>query len=125
MAKILAVDDAQTMRAVVKSVLENEGHQVTSAEDGRQALAIAKDKPVDLVITDLHMPNMDGTRLVHQLRLLDHYKGTPILMLTTEGSEELKKKARNLGASGWLKKPFDPPRLLKAVGKLLGETASA
>jgi two-component system chemotaxis response regulator CheY len=88
------------MRAVVKGVLEGEGHEVIIAEDGKEALNYANEQSVDLVITDLPMPNMNGTRLVHQLRLLDHYKATPILMLTTEGAEEQKKKARNLGASG-------------------------
>lgn len=119
MAKILAVDDARTMRELVRSILEGEGHEVAVAEDGVQAIEYARENAVDLVLTDINMPNMNGISLVTKLRLLANYENTPIIMLTTESSDYKKTKARNMGADAWLQKPFDPPRLLKAVNTML------
>ena len=85
------------MRAVVKGVLEGEGHEVITAEGGKEALRYANEQSVGLVMTDPPIPNMNGTRLVHRLRLLGYYQATPILMLTTDGAQEKKKKARNRG----------------------------
>lgn len=121
MANILAVDDQKSMREMVRIVLESGGHQVTIAEDGVEALAIARAQSFDLVISDINMPNMNGISLVSKLKLLPAFKFTPILMLTTETSSYKKDKAKALGASGWLTKPFDPPRLTNAVTKLLGK----
>lgn len=121
MANILAVDDQKSMREMVRIVLESGGHQVTIAEDGVEALAIARAQSFDLVISDINMPNMNGISLVSKLKLLPAFKFTPILMLTTETSSYKKDKAKALGASGWLTKPFDPPRLINAVTKLLGK----
>ena len=119
MAKILAVDDARTMRALISTILSNEGHEVLAADDGSSALELAKENNVDLVITDLHMEEMNGIVLTQQLRTLDGYKSTPILLLTTEHGDDLKSEGRAAGASGWLNKPFNPPKLIKAVNKLL------
>lgn len=119
MAKILAVDDARTMRELVRSILEGEGHEVAVAEDGVKAIEFARQNAVDLVLTDINMPNMNGISLVTKLRLLADYENTPIIMLTTESSDYKKTKARNMGADAWLQKPFDPPRLLKAVNTML------
>ena len=119
MAKILAVDDARTMRALISTILTNEGHEVISADDGTTAFELAKEDRVDLVITDLHMEEMNGIVLTQKLRTLDSYKSVPILLLTTEHGDNLKSEGRAAGASGWLNKPFNPPKLIKAVNKLL------
>ena len=120
MALIIAVDDARTMREMVRSILTDNGHTVLTADDGTTALALAKEHAADLVITDLHMDEMNGITLTEKLRHLPDYRTTPILLLTTEHSDEMKLSGRQAGASGWLTKPFDPDRLNKAVNKLLG-----
>ena len=106
MAKILCIDDALVMRRLLKQILENMGHTVFTAEDGEQAMEIARKEPVDLVLSDVNMPNMSGTSLVPKLRRLDTYKSTPIVMVTTESDGYKKDKLKSLGANGWLRKPF-------------------
>ncbi|MFT5503424.1 MAG: two-component system chemotaxis response regulator CheY [Gammaproteobacteria bacterium] len=115
MARILAVDDMRSMRDLVKSVLEKHGHQVDTCDDGQTALKFAETNNVDLVITDINMPNMSGLELVPELRKLPGYRSTPILMLTTEDSTDKKQTAKIAGANGWIQKPFNPERLLAAV----------
>lgn len=124
MAKILAVDDALLMRELVTVSLTTQGHQVITANDGLEALEYAKNNTVDLVITDVNMPNLNGINLLKQLRELPAYADTPILMLTTEDAQYRKDKARTMGANGWLTKPFDPPRLQNAVEKLLSSVTA-
>ena len=119
MAKILAVDDSRTIREMVKAILEQMGHEVLLACDGREAMDIAREAPVDLVLTDINMPNMNGTSLVYKLRRMDTYQNVPILMLTTETADFKKEKSKNLGANGWIQKPFDAARLEKAVKTML------
>jgi two-component system chemotaxis response regulator CheY len=118
MAKILIVEDQKTMRELIKMTLEAEGHQVTMAGDGVEAMEVVRGATFDLVISDVNMPNMGGISFVSKLKRLDDYKFTPVLMLTTETSQYKKDKARSSGASGWLTKPFTPPRLITAVNKL-------
>jgi two-component system chemotaxis response regulator CheY len=120
MAHILAVDDAQVIRELVKTVLEAQGHQVTTAEDGREAMNFARENSVDLVISDLNMPNMSGMNLVASLRRLEHYAHTPILIMTTEADDYKKKKAKASGATGWIQKPVTQERLVAAVTKTVG-----
>jgi len=119
MAKILTVDDSQAIRDLVTQILSNEKHEVISACDGVEALALARTTTVDLALVDVNMPNMNGLSLVSKLRKLDAYKFTPIIMVTTETDEYRKKKARSVGATGWLAKPFTAERLIAAVNKLL------
>ena len=121
MANILAVDDSPAMRMMVASVLKQAGHDVTSAEDGVEAARIAERDSFELVITDLHMPNMNGIELIRELRRRAPYRHTPLLMLTTESSTELKQEGRAAGATGWIVKPFDPGSLVSAVGRVLGQ----
>ena len=121
MAIIMAVDDQKVMRELVSGVLTAEGHEVVLAEDGVNALQIARDRKVDLVLTDINMPNMNGIRLVSKLRRLPDYQDIPVIMLTTESSDFKKEKAKRMGANGWLQKPFDPPRLVKAVNTVLAK----
>ncbi|MGD2117425.1 MAG: response regulator [Chromatiales bacterium] len=125
MAAILAVDDQKVMRDLVNAVLAAEGHQVTTAEDGVEALALAREHSFDLVLSDINMPNMNGISLVSKLRRLDHFEGVPIIMLTTESGDFKKDKAKKLGANGWLLKPFEPERLVNAVNVTLQKAGKA
>ncbi len=120
MTKILAVDDSASMRSMVAFTLKGAGFEVVSADDGDTALEFAKSSPVDLVVTDVHMPNMDGITLIKHLRSLPHYRFTPLLMLTTESSTEKKMQGKAAGATGWIVKPFDPGKLVATIEKVLG-----
>src|SRR5882724_4205857 len=121
MARILAVDDSPAMRQMVTVTLRSAGHEVVEAFDGREALDIARQQaPVDLVITDINMPNMDGITLVRQLRQLAHYRNVPLLVLTTEASAQKKQEGKAAGATCWIVKPFNPERLLATVARVVG-----
>ncbi|XYJ12194.1 response regulator [Telluria sp. B2] len=121
MAKtILAVDDSSSLRQMVAFSLKAAGYQVVEAVDGQDGLDKARQQVVDLVLTDQNMPRMDGLALIKQLRGLPEYQKVPILMLTTESSDEMKSKGRAAGANGWLVKPFDPQRLIEVVKKVIG-----
>jgi two-component system, chemotaxis family, chemotaxis protein CheY len=121
MAKtILAVDDSGSLRQMVAFSLKAAGYDVVSAVDGQDGLNKAKEKTVDLVLTDQNMPIMDGLTLITNLRGLASYQKVPILMLTTESSDEMKAKGKAAGANGWLVKPFDPKRLIEVVQKVIG-----
>ncbi len=120
MAKILAVDDSASMRQMVSFTLKGAGHDVIDASDGVEALAAAKlNADVDLVISDINMPNMDGIALIKELRALGAYKFTPILMLTTESGTDKKMEGKQAGATGWIVKPFNPDQLLATIAKVL------
>lgn len=119
MASILAVDDSASMRQMVSFTLKGAGYEVLEAADGVEALGIAKTRGVDLVITDVNMPNMDGITLIQNLRTLPTYKFTPLLMLTTESSTEKKQQGKAAGATGWIVKPFNPEQLLNTVKKVI------
>ena len=120
MARILAVDDSKAMRDLVSSVLISAGHEVQVASDGDEALEVARTERFDLVLSDVHMPNMNGISLVSKLRRLPGFEYIPMIMVTTEDSDYKKKKAKAMGATGWLVKPFSPERLINAVTKLVG-----
>jgi len=119
MRSILAVDDSASMRQMVSFTLRSSGYEVIEAIDGQDALDKIGDRQVDLVLTDQNMPRMDGLTLIRQLREQDRFKRTPILVLTTESSDEMKQAGRAAGATGWMVKPFDPARLLEVIGKVL------
>ena len=116
---ILAVDDSPSMLRMVAHVLTSGGYTVLEAGDGEEALNLASAQCVDAVVTDQNMPNMDGIALVKRLRTLDGYARTPIMLLTTESSAEMKQKGREAGATGWMVKPFDPERLLEVFARML------
>jgi len=116
---IITVDDATTIRKMVAFTLKGAGHQVLEATDGAEALATLKLRPVDLVITDIHMPNMTGLELTRQLRALPQFQRTPILLLTTESDPGKKAEGRAAGATGWIVKPFNQEQLLAVVAKVL------
>ena len=92
---------------------------MVEAVDGAEALNIAKGRSVNLVITDVNMPNMDGISLIRELRKLPAYKFTPLLMLTTESSTDKKQAGKAAGATGWIVKPFNPDQLLATIKKVL------
>ena len=117
MATILAVDDSVSMRQMVSFTLKGAGFDVIEAEDGQAALNAVKGKKIDLVLTDVNMPVMDGIALIKALRGLPDYKFTPILMLTTESQESKKQEGKQAGASGWIVKPFQPAQLVDIVKK--------
>lgn len=116
--KVLAVDDSKTMRDMVSFTLSGAGFDVVLAEDGKHALTVLGDQPIDLIITDVNMPNMNGIELVEALRAKTVYKTVPILILTTESDDSIKNKGRAAGATGWIVKPFVPDKLLKVVSKV-------
>jgi len=116
---ILTVDDAATMRKVVALALGSAGHEVVEAEDGVAALAVLQIRHVDLVITDVNMPRMDGIEFTRQARLLPKFQRTPILLLTTESDATIKARGRAAGATGWIVKPFKQDQLLAVVAKVL------
>jgi two-component system chemotaxis response regulator CheY len=120
MASILAVDDSASMRQMVSFTLKGAGYDVIDAVDGVDALNKAKQQTVNLVITDVNMPNMDGITLIAELRKLPTYKFTPLLMLTTESAPEKKQAGKAAGATGWIVKPFNPDQLLATVKKVIG-----
>lgn len=116
---ILISDDSISMRKMLKFTLADANYSVIEAENGLRALELAKTRQFDLVITDVNMPFLDGLSLVRELRALPAYQFKPILLLTTETDPEKKKIARAAGATGWIRKPFDPDKLLAAVRKVL------
>jgi len=120
MAKILAVDDSASMRQMVSYTLTNGGHDVTLANDGQEALNIAGGEKFDLVLTDVNMPIMDGITLTRELRGLQSYRFTPILVLTTESGTDRKMEGKAAGATGWIVKPFNPEQLIAVIRKVLG-----
>ena len=122
---ILAVDDSPSMREMLAYLLRSSGFEVVEADDGEKALALARTRRIDVVITDQNMPNMDGLALVKSLRDLPTYRDTPIMMLTTESSPEMKQKGREAGATGWMVKPFDPEKLVKMVKIVAGNRTEA
>ena len=119
MRKILAVDDSASMRQMVSFTLERAGYDVMQACDGVEALDMAKKEIVDLVLTDVNMPNMDGITLIKELRDLPDYTHVPILTLTTEGGSDKKQLGRDAGATGWIVKPFNPEVLVDTIEKVI------
>src|ERR1039458_7572194 len=115
---IMIVDDSSSMRQMVKFTLAGAGYQVVEAADGLDALAKSGAQKVDLFITDLNMPNMDGIQLTRQLRAAAAYRFTPIVLLTTESHQEKKIEGKAAGATGWIVKPFVMPQLLAVVKKV-------
>ncbi|MFN3296174.1 response regulator [Caldimonas sp.] len=119
MHSILAVDDSASMRQMVAFTLKNAGYHVVEAVDGQDAYEKAGSRSFDLVLTDQNMPRMDGISLTRKLRENPQFKSTPILILTTESSDQMKQAGRAAGATGWLVKPFDPNKLIEVIQKVI------
>jgi two-component system chemotaxis response regulator CheY len=119
MHTILAVDDSASMRQMVTFTLKTAGYQVVEAVDGQDALEKSGSRDFDLVLTDQNMPRLDGIGLTKKLRDNPRFKSTPILILTTESSDQMKQAGRAAGATGWLVKPFDPTKLIEVIKKVV------
>lgn len=117
---ILTVDDSPSMRQMVKLTLAGAGYRIVEAGNGAEGLAKAKSAPVDMVVTDLNMPVMDGLTFIRELRKLPEYRGVPIIFLTTESDAGIKQQAKAAGATGWIVKPFQQDQLVAAAKKVLG-----
>jgi len=118
--KVLAVDDSRTMRDMVSFTLREAGFEVVEAEDGVAAIELLASQSVDLVITDVNMPRMDGLTFLKEFRSDASKKGVPVLILTTESDDALRQKGREAGATGWIVKPFEPEKLVQVVNKVCG-----
>lgn len=119
MKTVLTVDDSASIRQMVSFTLSEAGYNVIQASDGREGLEKVKTASVNLVITDLNMPNMDGIALIKSIREIPQLKFIPILMLTTESQNEKKIEGKQAGATGWIIKPFKPEQLIAVVKKVL------
>lgn len=119
MHTILAVDDSPSMRKMVSFTLTGAGYKVVEAVDGMDALEKAEAQHIDLVLVDQNMPRLDGIGLTRRLRDHPRFKTTPILILTTESSDQMKQAGKAAGATGWLVKPFDPNRLIEVLQKVI------
>lgn len=120
MKTILIVDDSESIRESVRYFLEELGFQVLKACDGKDALRFFNnDTKLDMLITDLHMPEMNGIELIREVRKTENYKRLPILLLTTETLQIKKLEAKKAGATGWLNKPFDKTKLDSVIKKLI------
>ncbi len=117
---ILTVDDSASVRQMVSFTLQGAGYDIIEAVDGEDAISKLGGKKIQMVITDLYMPNMDGIELIRALRANPECKFIPIIMLTTEAQEGKKQKGKAAGATGWIVKPFNPKQLLAVIKKVLG-----
>ena len=117
---IMTVDDSASVRQMVSFTLRDAGYEVVEAVDGQDALVKVDNQALNMVITDLNMPNLDGIGLIRALRALPSCKFIPIVMLTTESQAEKKQEGKSAGATGWIVKPFKPEQLIAVVKKVLG-----
>jgi two-component system chemotaxis response regulator CheY len=117
---IMTVDDSSSIRQMVGFTLKDAGYDVVEAVDGQDALVKATGASLNMVLTDLNMPNMDGITLIRALRKIDAFRFIPIVMLTTESQADKKQEGKAAGATGWIVKPFNPEQLLAVVKKVLG-----
>ena len=115
--KIMTADDSASMRQMVSMTLKQAGFDVVEAVDGQDA--VTKLSGIDMLITDLNMPNMDGIELIKQVRSKPEFKFIPIIMLTTESQDSKKAEGKAAGASGWIVKPFKPDQLISVINKVL------
>jgi two-component system, chemotaxis family, chemotaxis protein CheY len=117
---IMTADDSASMREVVSFTLKRAGYEVVQAADGAEALAKLEGASVQMLITDLNMPNMDGIELIRRVRATPAYRYLPIIMLTTESQDQKKQAGKAAGASGWIVKPFRGEQLVLVAKKFLG-----
>jgi two-component system, chemotaxis family, chemotaxis protein CheY len=117
---ILTVDDSRTMRDMLLMALTDAGFRVVQAVDGQDGLQVleAHSAEIDVIITDINMPKMDGFGFIENVRKGDEHRATPILVLTTESDGSKKDRARQAGATGWIVKPFNPVKLVEAIRRV-------
>ncbi len=120
MAKLLIVDDSDSLRQQLKKILESKGHQVIEGVDGQHGLDTLKaNKDTKLIICDVNMPNMDGVTMCTKVSEDSSINTIPIFMLTTESNADMKEKGKKVGVKAWITKPFDEAKLLLAIEKML------
>jgi len=117
---VLVLDDSPSIRQVVRLTLSRAGYLIVEAADGVQALEKLGTEHVDLIVSDLNMPKMDGLTFIARLRELPEGKFVPVIMLTTESDDDKKLVAKNLGVQAWFVKPFEPEKLVSIVKRLIG-----
>lgn len=117
--RILIVDDSASIRQVVSTTLQGAGYDTVEACDGKDGLSKLDGSAINLVISDVNMPNMDGISFVKELKADPKYKFTPVIMLTTESQDDKKAEGKAAGAKAWVVKPFQPQQMLAAVEKLI------
>ena len=116
--RVLTIDDSKTIRDMLRLTLLDAGFEVLQAVDGQDGVEVLAKEPVDVVITDINMPKMDGYGVIRHMRADPAHKSTPVLVLTTESEVEKRNLAREAGATGWMVKPFDPDRLIATINKV-------
>jgi two-component system, chemotaxis family, chemotaxis protein CheY len=119
MAKILIIDDVASIRNIVASVLQKSGHRVFQAGSGDEALQIAQGRRVHLVITDINMPGMNGITLIERLRVIEHFRSTPIVVLAKGAKDENIENAKKAGGTDWIAKPFTEESLNNKINQIL------
>ncbi len=117
--RVLTVDDSRTMLAMLQHTLSKAGFEVLQAEDGQQGLDVLAEEDVDVVITDINMPVMDGIEFIKNVRSSGVNQSLPILILTTETSQEKRSEGRAAGGTGWIVKPFDPEKLISVINRVM------
>ncbi len=117
---IMTVDDSASVRQMVSFTLQDAGYNVIEASDGKDALSKIQNSDLNLIVTDLNMPLMDGIELIKNVRSHPKHKFVPIIMLTTESQNEKKLEGKSAGATGWIVKPFKPEQLINVVKKVIG-----
>lgn len=122
---VLIVDDSSSMRAIIKKIIKTSGFDVgefLEAADGKEAMKMLKDGWVDVVLTDINMPNMNGLELITEMKDNELLRSIPVVMITTEGSEKRVQESMKLGAIGYIKKPFLPEDIKRTLNSIVGET---
>lgn len=117
--RVLTVDDSRTILAMLHHTLSNAGFEVLQAEDGKQGLDVLKTEAVDVVITDINMPVMDGIEFIRHVRATGNHQSLPILILTTETSQDKRDQGKAAGGTGWIVKPFDPEKLISVIHRVV------
>ncbi len=120
--KLLVVDDSATMRKIIMRTIRQSGFKVDEfleAENGKEALQVLSSNKVDAVLTDINMPEMNGLELLEKIRSQDETKDLPVIMITTEGAENIVEKAKSLGVNGFIRKPFTPEKIGSALSSIL------
>jgi two-component system chemotaxis response regulator CheY len=116
---IMTVDDSASLRQMVSLVLRGAGYEVIEAVDGADALSKMNGQDLNLFLSDINMPNMDGLEFTRQVRAMPEFKFVPIVLLTTESHPEKKQEGKAAGATAWIVKPFNPDQLLAIVKKVV------
>ncbi|WDR04580.1 response regulator [Devosia rhodophyticola] len=117
--RILTVDDSRTILAMLHHTLSNAGFEVFQAEDGRQGLEVLRTQKVDVVITDINMPIMDGIEFIKAVRASGEFQSLPVIILTTETSQDKRDQGKAAGGTGWIVKPFDPEKLISVIHRVV------